>query len=76
MVPTERLTFEMRAEMWRGARLVHEEEHTLHINLYFKNELLLMLERAGFGDAHVFGGNRFEPARPGDDFIAFVAQKP
>jgi SAM-dependent methyltransferase len=72
----QRLTYEMRAEMWRDAKLVQEEEHTLHINLYFKNELLLMLERAGFGQLHVFGGNRFEPAGPGDDFIAFVGKKP
>ena len=38
----------MRAEMWRDGELEREEEHTLHINLYFMHELLLMLERAGF----------------------------
>src|SRR6266542_1395498 len=43
----QRVTYEMRAGMWRDGELVREEEHTLHINLYFKNELQLLLERAG-----------------------------
>jgi hypothetical protein len=34
--------------MWRDGELVRQEEHTLHINFYFKNETLLLLERAAF----------------------------
>ena len=72
----QRMTYEMRAEMWRDGDLVCEEEHVLHINLYFKNELLLMLERAGFGDVNVYAGNSDRPPTPDDDFLVFEAKKP
>lgn len=71
----QRLTHEMRAGMWRDGELVHEEEHTLHINLYFKNELLLLLERAGFTDVVVHGDHREEPATRDSKFVVFVAKK-
>lgn len=69
----QRLTYEMRAEMWRDGELERQEDHTLHLNLYFMHELLLMLERAGFDRVHVHGGHREEPPRPDDDFVVFVA---
>ena len=69
----QRLTYEMRAEMWRDGELEREEEHTLHINVYFTHELLMMLERAGFARVDVHGGHREEPPRPDDDFVVFVA---
>ncbi len=53
-------TYEMRAGMWRNGELVQEEEHALRINFYFKNELLMMLERAGFTDIVVHGDHREE----------------
>jgi hypothetical protein len=43
------------------------------INLYFKNELLLMLERAGFADVVVEGDHNDAEATSSDDFIVFVA---
>ena len=36
-------TYGMHAGMWRDGELVQEEEHSLRINFYFKNELLLLL---------------------------------
>jgi SAM-dependent methyltransferase len=72
----QRLTYEMRAGMWRDGDLVLAEDHVLHINLYFKNELLLMLERAGFVDVVVHGDHRHEPATRDSAFIVFVARKP
>jgi SAM-dependent methyltransferase len=71
----QRVTHEMRATMWRDGALVRQEEHTLHLNLYFKNELLLLLERAGFGDIIVHGDHREEPATRDSDFVVFVARK-
>ena len=72
----QRATYEMRAGMWRDGELVQEEEHTLHINFYFKNEVELMLERAGFTDVVVHAGHREEAPTEDDDFIVFVAKKP
>ena len=75
--PLEQLaTYEMRAGMWREGELVQEEEHTLHISFYFKNELLLMLERAGFTDIVAHGDHREEAPTKDSDFIIFVAKKP
>ena len=72
----QRATYEMRAAMWRDGELVREEEHTLRINFYFKNELLLLLERAGFVDVLVHGDHRPEPAVAESEFVVLVARKP
>jgi hypothetical protein len=69
----QQLTYEMRAEMWHDGELEREEEHTLHINLYFKHELLLMLERAGFADVDVRGGHNDQPPTGDDDFLVLIA---
>jgi hypothetical protein len=69
-------TYEMRAGMWRGGQLAQEEEHALRINFYFKNELLLLLERAGFTDIVVHGDHREEAATTDSDFVIFLAKKP
>jgi SAM-dependent methyltransferase len=69
------VTLAMHAEMWRDDELQLEEDHTLTISLYFKNELLLMLERAGFGEIVVYGDhNELDPTGD-DDFLVFVAKK-
>jgi SAM-dependent methyltransferase len=69
-------TYEMRAGMWRGGELVQEEEHALRINFYFKNELLLLLEGAGFTDIVVHGDHRADAATRDSDFVVFIAKKP
>ena len=71
----QRVTVEMHAQRWRDGTLEAEETRTLTINLYFKNELLLMLERAGFADVEVQGDHNGAPATPDDDFIVFVAAR-
>jgi hypothetical protein len=71
----QRETHEIRAGMWRDGELVREEEHTLHMTLYFKNELLLLLERAGFTDVVVHGDHREKPPTRDSDFVVFVAKK-
>ncbi len=71
----QRVALEMHAEMWRDGALVEEEDRVLDIRLYFKNELLLMLERAGFDDVEVEGDHNDAPPTPDDDFLVFVARK-
>ena len=71
----QRVELEMRAEMWRGERLVEEETHAITINMYFTHELLMMLERAGFADVVVYGDHTDEQASPDHDFVVFVARK-
>jgi hypothetical protein len=66
----------MRAEMWHDEELVAQEEHVLKMTLYFRNEVVLMLERTGFDDVAVRGG--YLDAEPTDqhDFLVFIARKP
>jgi SAM-dependent methyltransferase len=71
----QRLALETRMELWRGDELVREEEYALHINLYFRNELLLMLERAGFANVLVHGEHTERDPTSDDDFLVFVAEK-
>jgi SAM-dependent methyltransferase len=71
----QRGTYEMRAGMWRDGKLVAEELQTLHINYYFKNELLLLLEQAGFEQIVVHGDHVDEPPTAESDFVVFVARK-
>jgi hypothetical protein len=72
----QRATYAMDAGMWRDGQLVQREEHALHINFYFKNETVLLLERAGFTDIVVQADHREEAPTGGDDFIVFVAKRP
>ena len=69
-------TRELRAFRWRDGELVEEEEHLLTTTLYFKDELVLMLERAGFVDITVSGQYNDEPPTPDDDFLVFAATRP
>ncbi len=70
----QRVMYEMHAEQWRDEVLEAEEDHVLNIALYFKNELLLVLERAGF-DVVIEGDHNDAEATSDDDFIVFIAKK-
>jgi hypothetical protein len=71
----QRLTLEMHAEMWRDGALAAEEDHLLNLHMYFRDELLLMLERVGFDDIVVHGGYSEEAATPDHEFLVFVARR-
>jgi SAM-dependent methyltransferase len=71
----QRVTYEMRAEQWRDGVLEVEETRELTINLYFKDEVLAMLERAGFADVVVEGDHNDAKPTPDDDFLVFVARR-
>ena len=57
------------------ARSCKEEEYSLKENLYFAQEILLLLDEAGFRDVAVEGGFTGRPAAPDDGMVVFVARK-
>ena len=71
----QRLTLQIRATLWRAGQRVAEEEHTLVESLYFRNELLLMLDQAGFREVTVQGASTGEIATADDTWLLFVARK-
>jgi SAM-dependent methyltransferase len=72
----QRITREIRARMWRNGELVADEQSALTENRYFRNELLLMLEQAGFVDVEARGQHNDEPPTPDDEFLVFLARRP
>jgi SAM-dependent methyltransferase len=71
----QHVTLEIHAQMWRDGRLESEEDHKLDIGLYFRNELLLMLERTGFVNIVVNGEHTETEATSDHDFLVFVAKR-
>lgn len=69
------VTSEIRVGLWRNGQLVVEEEHNLQSHSYFKNELLMMLEKAGFGDVKVQGDYTEAEATAEHDILVFIATK-
>ena len=71
----QRVTFEMRVELERDGKQVAEEQYTLIDKLYFKNELLTMLEYAGFGDIEVQGDYKEEEATAEHGVLVLLARR-
>jgi SAM-dependent methyltransferase len=71
----QRQTLEMRAELWREGRLVAQEDRLLQENLYFCNEILLMLVNAGFADVSVRAGYSVKKPTADDTMLVFIARK-
>ncbi|HWL32575.1 MAG TPA: class I SAM-dependent methyltransferase [Gaiellaceae bacterium] len=72
----QRVMMEMQAFMWRDGELVAEDEHLLTLTLYFKDEIVLMLERAGFVDVTVRAALTDAEPMGADDFLVYTACKP
>ena len=70
----QQVTMAVKVERWRDGEPEAEEERHLHMGMYFKSELLLMLEHAGFTDVVVHGEHERRPARVDDAFIVLVAR--
>lgn len=66
---------EIRARRYRKDELLKEEIHTQKLDDYSKNELVLMLERAGFEDIQIFGDFSDEPATADHEDLVFMARK-
>lgn len=76
MDPLEEVaTRQMRCRLWKNGVLVKEEIQTQVVGDYSKNELLLMLEKAGFSQVQVNGSYTTQPATADDLVITFAALK-
>ena len=62
-------------EKWRSGKLAATEEYPMHANMYLKNELLLMLNAAGFRDVSVRGDFTDVPATPESKELVFLAMR-
>jgi SAM-dependent methyltransferase len=69
------VTLEMRTSLLRGGDVLAEEQHALKMTLYFTQELLLMLEDAGFVDVELRAGYVNRAPTGDDDFVVFIARK-
>jgi SAM-dependent methyltransferase len=68
-------TRQIRARLWRDGELLQEELHTQRYEEYGKNELVLMLELAGFCELQVFGDYSDEWATADHKDVIFLARK-
>jgi hypothetical protein len=68
-------TRQIRVRLWRNGELLVEEIHTQGLDDYSKNELVLMLEHAGFSDIQIYGDYSDEPATADHKNLLFVATK-
>ncbi|REE91709.1 methyltransferase family protein [Paenibacillus taihuensis] len=68
-------TRQMRARLWHEGVLIKEEVHTQRAEDFTKNELVLMLERAGFNDIQIFGDFSDEPATADHHELIFICRK-
>jgi hypothetical protein len=66
-------TRQVHLEKWQSGKLAVTEEYILRGNIYFKNEMLLMLRLAGFREVSVRGGYADEPATPDHEQLVFIA---
>jgi SAM-dependent methyltransferase len=64
-----------RLRLWQGEEMVKEEIHTMKLEDYSKNELVMMLEEAGFEDIQIYGDYTHEPANTDHENLVFVARK-
>jgi hypothetical protein len=67
------LAYEIRADKWVNGEHVAEETHALSMRMYFRDELLLLLERAGFSEVDVRGGYAGAPPTADNDFLVYTA---
>jgi SAM-dependent methyltransferase len=70
------LMLEMRARLWHLGSIVAEDQHLIRLNLYFAQEVLLMLDMAGFHDIAVESWYNGVPATRDDTWVVFVARRP
>ena len=68
-------TRQIMARLWRKDELLKEEVHTQKVEDYSKNELVMMLEQAGFSEIRIDGDYSAEPATADHKALLFVARK-
>ncbi|MFL5928256.1 MAG: class I SAM-dependent methyltransferase [Gaiellaceae bacterium] len=71
----QRIALEMLAEKWVDDHEVASETHAITIRMYFRDELVMMLERAGFTEIDVSGGYTDAEPTPDDEYLVFSARR-
>jgi len=72
----QRVTMSMHGFRWKDGELVESDEHLLTMTLYFKDEIVLMLERAGFVEVTVAAALTDAEPTPADDVLVYTARRP
>ena len=72
----QRSVLEVRARRWRDGEMVEQEEHRIVLPEYFAQEILLMLDTAGFTAAEIQGRYTGAAATGDDTTVVFVARRP
>lgn len=72
----QRMTMEMQAFMWRDDELVAADEQLLTLTFYFKDEIVLMLEQAGFVEITARAALTDAEPTPAHDFLVYTARRP
>lgn len=67
------VVMELHARKWVDDALVAEETRPITVRMYFRDELVLMLERAGFQNVEVRGGFNERAPTPEDETLVYVA---
>jgi hypothetical protein len=65
----------MHAQLWKGDELLADEKHEIRMTMYFRDEILLMLEKVGFSSVQVLGDHNDAEPTTEDDFLVFVASR-
>ncbi len=68
-------TRQMRIEKWQAEKRIAQEEYTLKGYMVFNNEMLLMLQLAGFSDITVQGDYHEETATADHSMLIYLARK-
>ena len=68
-------TRQIRTRLFRNGELLKEEIHTQKVEDYSKNELIIMLENAGFSEIKIYGDYSDEPATADHKALIFIAKK-
>ena len=67
---------EMQAFMWRDGQLIASDQQLLTLTLYFKDEIVLMLERAGFVEVTVRAALTDAEPTAAHNFLVYTARRP
>jgi SAM-dependent methyltransferase len=72
----QRSVLQVRGRRWHDGQVVEEDEHSIVLGAYFAQEVLLMLEVAGFVDVDIQVAYTGKPATSDDGRIVFLGRRP
>jgi len=71
----QKMVHQVRIEKWVSGKLISSQEYTQHRTLYLPNEVLLMLQVAGFREITIRDGCTDKLATPDSEELIFTALK-